>query len=251
MIRVAALEKHYGGTAALRGVGFEVAEGRLAAIVGRSGAGKTTLLRCLIGLESFDRGSIRVGDVEVRSAMESTRQGRAAAARALRGRIGLVFQSFELFSHLTVLENCTLAPIRVAGLAPDAAAARARALLEQLGLPDKAASYPDHLSGGQRQRVAIARALAMEPRVLLYDEPTSALDPALRDGIRETFERVRATGVTQIVVTHDVPLARGCDELFVMDDGRVVEAGAPDAVLSAPQSEAARRLVTRAPVVTK
>ena len=246
MIRVAGLEKHYGATAALRGVSFEVAAGRLAAIVGKSGAGKTTLLRCLIGLETFERGSIRVGDVEVLSAMESTRHGRAAAARALRGRIGLVFQAFELFPHLSVLENCTLAPTRVAGLGADAAAARARGLLDQLGLADKAASYPDHLSGGQRQRVAIARALAMEPRVLLYDEPTSALDPSLRAGIRETFERVRSTGVTQIVVTHDVPLAGDCDELLVMDDGRIVEQGAPGVVLSAPQSEASKRLVAPA-----
>ena len=245
MIAVADLEKHYGATPVLRGVSFEVAEGRLAAIVGKSGAGKTTLLRCLIGLETFDRGSIRVGDVEVPSAMESTRHGRAAAARALRGRIGLVFQSFELFPHLTVLANCTLAPMRVGGLTADAAAARARPLLDQLGLADKAASYPDHLSGGQRQRVAIARALAMEPRVLLYDEPTSALDPSLRDEIRDTFERVRSTGVTQIIVTHDVSLARDCDELFVMDDGRIVERGVPDAVLSAPQSDASKRLVTR------
>jgi ABC-type polar amino acid transport system ATPase subunit len=244
VIRVTDLEKWYGATAALRGVSFEVAEGRLAAVVGHSGAGKSTLLRCLIGLETFDRGSIRVGDVEVLSIMESTRQGRAAAARALRGRIGLVFQSFELFPHLSVLENCTLAPIRVAGLTPVAAATRARTLLEQLGLGDKASSHPDHLSGGQRQRVAIARALAMEPRVLLYDEPTSALDPALRDEMRDTLERVRSTRVTQIIVTHDVSIARACEQRFVMDDGRIVEHGAPEAVLSAPQSEASKRLLT-------
>jgi ABC-type polar amino acid transport system ATPase subunit len=243
VIRVTDLEKRYGATAALRGVSFEVAGGRLAAIVGKSGAGKSTLLRCLIGLETFDRGSIRVGDVEVLSAMESTRHGRAAATRALRGRIGLVFQSFELFPHLTVLDNCTLAPIRAAGLTPAAARSRAEELLEQLGIADKATSYPDHLSGGQRQRVAIARALAMEPRVLLYDEPTSALDPALRAGVRETLERVRSTGVTQILVTHDVAIARGCEQLFVMDDGRIVEEGAPEAVLTAPQSDASKRLL--------
>ena len=154
-----------------------------------------------------------------------------------------MFQSFELFPHLTVLDNCTLAPIRAASLTPAAARSRAEELLAQLGIADKATSYPDHLSGGQRQRVAIARALAMEPRVLLYDEPTSALDPALRAGVRETLERVRSTGVTQILVTHDVAIARGCEQLFVMDDGRIVEEGAPEAVLTAPQSDASKRLL--------
>jgi ABC-type polar amino acid transport system ATPase subunit len=236
VITVENLEKSYGAAAVLRGISFAIPEGRLAAVLGPSGAGKSTLLRCLVGLEPFDRGHIRVGDVDVRS---------PRASRRLRGRVGLVFQAFELFPHLTVLENCTLAQEKVKGLARDEAARRAGALLEELGLSAKAGTYPDHLSGGQRQRVAIARALAMEPEVLLYDEPTSALDPSLRREVKETLLRVRSTRVTQIVVTHDVSLARDCEEVLVLDEGRIVEGGAPGEVLDRPQSDAARRLVSR------
>ena len=234
MITVEALEKSYGAGPVLRGISFELPEGRLAAVLGPSGAGKSTLLRCLVGLEPFDRGHIRVGDVDVRS---------PTAVRALRGKVGLVFQAFELFPHLTVLENCTLAQEKVKRVGREEAARRARALLDELGLLAKAETYPDHLSGGQRQRVAIARALAMQPEVLLYDEPTSALDPSLRREVKDTLLRVRSTRVTQIVVTHDVSLARECEELFVIDEGRIVERGHPRDVLEAPRTEATRRLV--------
>jgi ABC-type polar amino acid transport system ATPase subunit len=239
VIRVRGLGKAYAHGRVLDGVDFDVQSGQLAAVIGPSGAGKSTLLRCLTGLERFDRGSIAVDEIEVHA-------GRTAAAQ-LRGRVGLVFQAFELFPHLTVLGNCVLAPEKVKGSAPEAAAALARRLLAELGLGDKAEAWPEHLSGGQKQRVAIARALAMEPRVLLYDEPTSALDPSLRREVRETLQRVKRSGVTQLVVTHDVQLARECaEELIVLDGGRVAEHGPAAEVLARPQAEATRRLLADA-----
>jgi ABC-type polar amino acid transport system ATPase subunit len=225
VIRVDALTKKFDGEPVLQGVSFELPTGGLGAILGGSGAGKTTLLRCLVGLESFDAGSIRIDDVEVvAAATTAQRRVREAALEALHGRIGLVFQSFELFPHLTVLENCVLAPMKVKKTPRDEAEAAATALLKQLGLGGKLAAWPDRLSGGQRQRVAIARAMAMHPRVLLYDEPTSALDPSLRHEIRATLRRVQETGVTQIVVTHDVSLAReATDRVFTLEKGRILD----------------------------
>ena len=202
MIAVDALGKRFGEAVVLSGVSFELPRGATAAILGPSGGGKSTLLRCLVGLEPFDEGSIRVGDAEIAAG----RDQKAAQSR-LRGHVGLVFQSFELFPNLTVIGNCTLAPQKVRGMSAADANDRARALLAQLGLAGKEDAYPDHLSGGQRQRVAIARALCMEPRVLLYDEPTSALDPTLKGEVKDAICAVGETGVTQIVVTHDHALA--------------------------------------------
>jgi ABC-type polar amino acid transport system ATPase subunit len=233
MIKVAALRKKYSGAESevLCGVDLEVRPGGLAAVVGLSGAGKSTLLRCLVGLERWDSGSIHIDDTDI-------------SIIGPRGRVGLVFQSFELFPHLSVLENCMLAPMKVRRVARDEAETRARGLLGQLGMSEKAGAYPDHLSGGQRQRVAIARALAMEPRVLLYDEPTSALDASFRREVRDTLARVQGAGVTQVVVTHDVALAReAAEEVFVLDSGRIVEHGPPKSLFEAPQEEATRRLL--------
>jgi ABC-type polar amino acid transport system ATPase subunit len=240
MIHVDALHKRYAETGAetLCGVTFAVAAGRLAAVLGPSGAGKSTLLRCLAGLEGFDRGAITVGETVVHS-------GDRAGPGRLRGRVGLVFQSFELFPHLTVLDNCTLAPRRVRKLGRADAEANAGRLLLALGLTGKESSYPDRLSGGQRQRVAIARALAMEPRVLCYDEPTSALDPSLRREVVDTLQRVAGTGVTQVVVTHDVSLARAADLVFVLESGLIAESGPPAKVLDQPGAAATLRLLGR------
>jgi ABC-type polar amino acid transport system ATPase subunit len=224
VIRVQELRKHFAGApvATLAGVNLEVERSRLAAILGPSGSGKSTLLRCIVGLERPDAGEITLG-----------------------GRVGLVFQSFELFPHLTALQNCALAPRRVRGL-PRAEAERiARERLEALGLGPKVDAYPDMLSGGQRQRVAIARALAMEPALLLYDEPTSALDPSLRREVADVLRRVGTIGTTQIVVTHDVSLARAADVVFVLDHGRIVEQGAPSQVLSSPAHESTRALLSQ------
>jgi ABC-type polar amino acid transport system ATPase subunit len=225
-IRVIDLVKsHAGGAPALRGVSLEIAAGQVAGVLGKSGAGKTTLLRCLVGLDPFDQGSIEAFGVTVAA---------GADPRALRGQIGLVFQSFELFPHLTVLDNCTLAPRRVRGQDRGSAERRALALLGELGLEGKAQAYPEELSGGQKQRVAIARALAVEPRALLYDEPTSALDPSLKQEVGRTIRRVAKTGITQIVVTHDIEVAReATDVVFVLEEGRVARSGPPAEVLAA------------------
>jgi ABC-type polar amino acid transport system ATPase subunit len=225
MIRVEDVRKRFPGAASatLDGVSFSLETGRLAAILGPSGSGKSTLLRCIVGLERPDAGTINLG-----------------------GQAGLVFQSFELFPHLTALGNCMLAQQLVAKRSRAEAEARARKLLEELGLGHRMDAYPEMLSGGQRQRVAIARALAMEPAVLLYDEPTSALDPSLRREVVETLRRVGSLGMTQLVVTHDVGLARASEVVLVLDQGHLVEMGPPGQVLDAPQHEATRRLLAQA-----
>jgi ABC-type polar amino acid transport system ATPase subunit len=230
-IRVLDLEKRHPGTGApaLRGLSLHVPQGKVASVLGKSGAGKSTLLRCLVGLDPFDRGTIEIAGVIVAAGGDG---------RALLGKVGLVFQSFELFPHLSVLDNCTLAPVRVRKEARAEAEGRALELLDQLGLADKAGAFPEALSGGQKQRVAIARALAMRPRVLLYDEPTSALDPSLKHEVGRTLRRVAETGVTQIVVTHDVDVAReASDVVFMLEAGRVAREGPPGKVLA---EEAAR-----------
>ena len=161
----------------------------------------------------------------------------------VRERLGLVFQSFELFPHLSVLDNCTLALVKVKGQSRAVAERRARELLVQLGLEHRIGVWPEQLSGGQKQRVAIARALCMEPRVLLYDEPTSALDPSLKAEVLQTLQRVDLTGVTQVVVTHDMQLAKGVEHVCVLDQGRVIESGPPTQVLTAPVHESTRALL--------
>jgi len=225
-IRVLDLEKRHPGAPApaLRGLSMDVPAGCVAAVLGKSGAGKSTLLRCLVGLDPFDSGSIEIDGVTVSAGGDG---------RALLGRVGLVFQSFELFPHLSVLDNVTLAPVQARGEPRAEAERQARELLEELGLGDKATAFPEALSGGQKQRVAIARALAVRPRVLLHDEPTSALDPSLKQEVGRTLRRVARTGVTQIVVTHDVDVARDASDLvFVLEAGRVLRSGPAREVLA-------------------
>lgn len=227
-LRVEGLEKRHPGAAvaALRGVSFVLETGACGALLGPSGSGKSTLLRCLVGLDAFDRGTVEIDGVRITEDGSDTRAQRRQALATLRGRTGLVFQSFELFPHLSILENCVLAPIRVRGRTRAEATGQAMELLGRLGLAEKAHAHPEALSGGQRQRAAIARALAMEPRVLLYDEPTSALDPRLRDEVRRTLEAVGATGITQLVVTHDIAFAREATQVtFVLEAGRIVRSG--------------------------
>jgi ABC-type polar amino acid transport system ATPase subunit len=218
---------HAGAThPTLRGVHFSIPEGRIGAVLGPSGAGKTTLLRCLVGLEPFDRGDVEIAGVETRAP-----PGPARVA-GLTGRVGLVSQAFDLFPHLSAVENCALAPRLVKGLAPAAARAAAEQLLTRLGLGERLHAYPAQLSGGQRQRVAIARAMSMTPSVLLYDEPTSALDHSLREEVGSALRAVRESRVTQLVVTHDVPFARGiADWVVVLDHGVVAREGPPGSVL--------------------
>jgi ABC-type polar amino acid transport system ATPase subunit len=214
MMRVDSLTKTYPGASAptLRGLSLAAPAGALVAILGRSGAGKSTLLRCASGLDAFDAGTIEV---------DGTRVVGGGDPAPLLGRVGLVFQSLELFPHLRVLDNLVLAPVRAHGADPEAARARACDLLRDLDLPDKERAFPAALSGGQRQRVAIARALMVEPRVLLYDEPTSALDPALKTEVRRAIERVaERNGTTQVVVTHDETLATGLTRtVYLLEQG--------------------------------
>ena len=246
-IRIVEMEKSHPGTGApaLRGLCMNVAGGQVAAVLGRSGAGKTTLLRCLVGLDAFDSGSIEIDGVTIRGGGSERERRRATAL--LAGKIGLVFQSFELFPHLSVLDNCTLAPMTVKGEHRSLAEARARRLLEQLGLGDKEKAFPEALSGGQKQRVAIARALSMEPRVLLYDEPTSALDPSLKQEVGRTLREIAGTGITQVIVTHDIPVARdAADLIFVLDKGRVAQSGSPAEVFGSPDHPATAALLSGA-----
>jgi ABC-type polar amino acid transport system ATPase subunit len=244
-LKVTGLLRQHPGNAAptLNGLSFDLPQGTLTALLGRSGAGKSTLLRCVMGLEPFEAGTVEVDGVVVQGTREVAPALRERQLAQARERLGLVFQSFELFPHLTALENCTLAPVRVKGVAPARAIERARGLLVQLGLEARLEAFPAQLSGGQKQRVAIARALAMEPRVLLYDEPTSALDPSMKSEVVQALQRVDATGVTQVVVTHDVALARSVEHVCVLEHGVVVEAGAPGQVLDAPAHETTRALL--------
>jgi ABC-type polar amino acid transport system ATPase subunit len=226
-IRVIDLEKRHRGSSApaLCGLSLHVPAGQVASVIGKSGAGKSTLLRCLVGLDPFDAGTVEI---------DGTTIAAGGDARGLLGRVGLVFQSFELFPHLSVLDNCTLAPVRAHQKTRADAEKLALDLLDRLGLADKARAFPEALSGGQRQRVAIARALAVEPRVLLYDEPTSALDPSLKQEVSRSLRRVAATGITQILVTHDLDVAReASDVVFVLEAGKVARSGPPAEVLSA------------------
>jgi ABC-type polar amino acid transport system ATPase subunit len=239
------VRQHEGNSApTLNGMSFDLPAGTLTALLGRSGAGKSTMLRCVMGLESFETGSIDVDGVIVRGTAECSAAERKKALAQSRSRLGLVFQSFELFPHLTALENCVLAQVYVKKEPRAVAQKRARELLCQLGLEPRLDAFPDQLSGGQKQRVAIARALAMEPRVLLYDEPTSALDPSMKNEVLQTLKRIDVRGVTQVVVTHDLQLARGVEHVCVLDHGVVIEAGPPEVVLKSPAHESTKALLS-------
>ena len=232
------LVKRYGAVTAVDGVSLEVRAGQVMAILGPSGSGKSTLLRCLNFLEVPDAGEVRLEDQVVHA--------RDRELNALRARVGMVFQQFNLFPHLTVGENVALAPRIVRGLPRAAAAALARDLLARVGLADKAGSPPIQLSGGQQQRAAIARALAMEPAALLFDEPTSALDPELTSEVLEVIRALAAEGRTMVVVTHEVAFARAvAHEVVFMDGGSVVERGPPAQVIDRPATERARRFFRR------
>ena len=239
VLRVRGVRTELGGRPVLRGVDLEAERGKVLAIVGSSGAGKTTLLRALNYLTPFTAGEVVVAGLRLRPGM--CERADAGELRAVRRRVGMVFQSFHLFPHLSALENVGEAPRRVLGLDADAAHARARALLERVGLAAHADAMPHTLSGGQQQRVAIARALAMEPVVLLLDEPTSALDPRLTADVLAVVSDLAAGGQTMVVVTHVVSFARRvADHVAVLADGRIVEHGPPDEVLERPRAPETR-----------
>ncbi len=232
------LVKRFGAVTAVAGISLQVQAGRVTAILGPSGSGKSTLLRCLNFLEVPDAGEVWFEGRVVRP--------RDRELDALRARVGMVFQQFNLFPHFTVLENVALAPRVVARIGRPAARARARALLARVGLAAKEAAHPAELSGGQQQRAAIARALAMEPAALLFDEPTSALDPELTGEVLEVMRSLAAEGTTMVVVTHEVAFARAvAHEVVFMDAGEVVERGPPSQVIDAPTHERALRFFRR------
>jgi len=231
-----------GAREVLCGVDLQVGRGELVALMGLSGGGKTTFLRAVAGLEAFDAGTLSVDGVELRAGGVPA----AATLRALRRKVGMVFQFHYLFEHLTALHNVWLAPVHVHHVARADAEARARALLDQLGVGARATALPRELSGGEAQRVAIARALAVDPPLLLMDEPTASLDPARRDELGDALERLTGAGRTLLAATHDDDFVRDfADRVVVMADGQVVEHGPPSIVLVSPQHPATRQLLSQ------
>jgi polar amino acid transport system ATP-binding protein len=250
VISIRDLWKRHGERQVLAGVSATVARGEIVAVVGPSGGGKSTLLRCLNYLEPFERGAIEIAGHALAPAMGATAEHRRTL-RELRSAVGMVFQQFHLFPHLTALENIALAPQLVGGVPRAAADQRGRELLDRVGLGDRTGAYPHQLSGGQQQRVAIARALAGRPQVMLFDEPTSALDPEMRDEVMAVIRDLASEGMTMLVVTHEMHLvAHLATRVWVVDGGTIVEDGAAEAVVAAPQSEVGkdffRRLARRA-----
>lgn len=203
LVDLCAVHKHYGNNHVLKGVDLRVESGQVVAIIGRSGSGKSTLLRSINGLEAIDDGQIVVDNAVLKGS-----QATPAQLRALRLNVGMVFQQFNLFPHLTVMQNCTLAPVQLKRMAPQEAKDFAMSLLERVGLPHKAGAYPGELSGGQQQRVAIARALAMKPPLMLFDEPTSALDPEMVQEVLHVMRELAGDGLTMMIVTHEMGFAR-------------------------------------------
>ncbi|MCG5460008.1 amino acid ABC transporter ATP-binding protein [Micromonospora sp. PSH03] len=238
MVSVRGLNKWFGPLHVLKDIDLTVAAGEVVVVVGPSGSGKSTLCRCLNRLETAGQGSVEI-DGEPLPA-----EGRSLAR--LRADVGMVFQSFNLFGHKTVLDNITLGPTRVRRIPRPEARQQAMALLERVGIADKADHHPAQLSGGQQQRAAIARALAMQPKVLLFDEPTSALDPEMVNEVLDVMVSLAAEGMTMIVVTHEMGFARrAADRVVFMDDGRIVESGAPDDFFAAPRTERARDFLSK------
>jgi polar amino acid transport system ATP-binding protein len=248
MVLAEKVSKNFGTNRVLRGISLEVARGQVLCIVGPSGSGKSTFLRCINHLERVDGGRLSIDGelVGYRQKGGKLYELKLSEAAFQRREIGMVFQRFNLFPHLTALENITLAPMRVKGLSKAKATARANELLERVGLGDRGGAYPAHLSGGQQQRVAIARALAMDPKLMLFDEPTSALDPELVGEVLEVMKELARSGMTMLVVTHEMGFAREvADTLVFMDEGVVVEAGPPRQILTNPQHERTREFLSK------
>ena len=233
LISIRGLKKAYGTFQVLHGIDLDIAEGEVVCVIGPSGSGKSTLIRCINHLEAFAADStITVDGIRVEPGPSLSR---------VRAEVGMVFQSFNLFPHMTVLRNVMLAPMRVRKAAPADAERKARELLARVGISEQAEKYPGQLSGGQQQRVAIARALAMEPKVLLFDEPTSSLDPEMVGEVLDVMRTLAGTGVTMIVVTHEMGFARQvADRVIFMDGGRLVEAGTPSEIFDAPREDRTR-----------
>jgi ABC-type histidine transport system ATPase subunit len=247
VLEAAAIEKYFGAHHVLRGVSLAVRQHETVMLIGRSGSGKTTFLRCLNFLEEPTLGHVRMGDLVVEAdPLQRAGRGRAADIRHIRERTGMVFQEFNLFPHMSVLENCIEAPIHVKGKRRDEAIATAERFLAKVRLSDKRDEYPARMSGGEKQRAAIARALCMEPQVLFFDEPTSALDPELIGEVIVVMEELAHEGATMIVVSHEMAFAReAADRVLYLEGGVVVEEGPPEQVLDDPQEEATKEFLRR------
>lgn len=245
-IQVSGLVKQFGDNVVLRGVDLSVQQGEVVVIMGPSGSGKTTFIRSLNFLELPDQGHIEVAGIAVQASGAALKGDVRRKAQAIRRKTAMVFQSFNLFPHMTALANVIEGLISVKGMEKEKAIERGLALLERVGLRHKANAYPGKLSGGQKQRVAIARALAMEPEVILFDEPTSALDPELRDDVLQVMRELAETGMTMLVVTHETRFARDvADRIVFMEGGHIVEDTTPDVFFSEAASERCRQFLRR------
>lgn len=232
------VEKWYGRFQALKGINMEVQRGEVIVIFGPSGSGKSTFIRCLNRLEDHQKGQIIIDGIELTSDVHNIEK--------IRMETGMVFQQFNLFPHLTVLENITLAPIQVRKWPREKAEAKAMELLARVGIPDQAHKYPAQLSGGQQQRVAIARALAMEPKIMLFDEPTSALDPEMIKEVLDVMIELARSGMTMLVVTHEMGFARAvADRMYFFDQGQIVETGTPEQIFRNPKEERTKQFLSQ------
>lgn len=235
------IEKRFGSLKVLQGISGSINRGEVVAVIGSSGCGKSTLLRCFNRLETINAGHLVVNGIDLSHPNLSQNQ-----LRRLRAQVGMVFQQFNLFPHLSVLENLMLAPRRVLGRSRSESEQQARFFLEKVGLAQKAEAYPEQLSGGQKQRVAIARSLCMNPQIMLFDEPTSALDPELVGEVLQVMQQLAQEGMTMVVVTHEMQFAREvANRVFFMDKGLVAEEGSAREVLNSPQSDRLRAFLSR------
>lgn len=244
-LKVSELNKSFKGKQVLKNVSFQVEEGEIVALLGQSGAGKTTVLRCINGLEKADGGSIEISDIP----LFEEKNGKVVycsgeTMKEVRKNLGMVFQSYNLFPHMSVLDNIIEAPVNVFKIPKDEAKKNANELLKQVGLEDKENAYPFELSGGQKQRVAIARACALNPKIMCFDEPTSALDPELTEGIAAVIDGLSKKGMGVLIITHDMAFAkRVAHKVLFMDDGEIIEEGSVDEIFNNPKKERTKNFV--------
>ena len=241
IVRMQKLHKHFGSLHVLKDIDLEIVPGEVVVVIGASGSGKSTLIRCINGLEEFQSGSL---DVDGNTLLPNGKGSQAL--QTIRTEVGMVFQQFNLFPHLSVLDNVTLAPMKVRGWSRQDAEETAKRLLDRVGIADQANKYPSQLSGGQQQRVALARALAMEPRLMLFDEPTSALDPEMIGEVLDAMRELAKEGMTMVIVTHEMGFAREvADRIIFIHKGEIAEQGTPEQLFDSPQHERTQSFLAR------